>query len=161
MCSNPQVLTYLQEVERLFAAINKWVSDTGLKLRREEININEEQSGQYTASRLIIEDASGNRVADISPVAAFVIAADGRLDMNGTVDKAIIVNLQSGGPSITSTIHHGNQTDVSARQLYKGVDESGWYMIDESRRAKAHFFDKELFFDLLAEVSDYELSKSA
>lgn len=161
MCNNPQVLKYLQEVEMLFADINKWVSGTGLKLRREEININEEQSGQYTASRLIIEDASGKKVADISPIAAFVIAADGRLDMNGTVDKAIIVNLLSGGPSMTTTIRHGNQTDVSTRQLYKGVDKSGWYMIDESRRAKAHFFDKELFFDLLAEVSDYELSKSA
>lgn len=161
MCNNPQVLTYLQEIETLFAAITTWVSDTGLKLRREEITVNEEQSGQYTANRLIVEDANGIKIADISPVAAFVIAADGRLDMNGTVDKAIIVNLRSGGPSITTTVHHGNQADVSTKQLYKGVDKSGWYMIDESRRAKAHFFDKELFFDLLAEVSDYELSKSA
>ena len=161
MCNNPHVLSYLQEVETLFADINKWVSDTGLKLRREEITINEEQSGQYTASRLIIEDASGKKVAELSPVAAFVIAADGRLDLNGTVDKAIIVYLQQGGPSFTTSVHHGNQTDTKKTYLYKGIDKNGWYMIDDSRRAKAHFVDKELFFELLSEVSDYEQSKAA
>jgi hypothetical protein len=145
----------------LFTAIDTWVSDTGMKLRREEITINEEQSGQYIASRLIIEDASGKKVADISPVAAFVIAADGRLDLNGTVDKAIIVRLQQGGPSFTTSVHHGNQTDTNTTYLYKGVDKNGWYMIDDSRRAKAHFVDKELFFELLSEVSDYEQSKAA
>lgn len=161
MCDNPHVLSYLREMESLYAEIERWTADSGLKTRREEASLNEEASGRYTASRLIVEDSNGRKIADLSPVAAFVIAADGRLDLNGTVDKAIIVHLQQGGPSFTTTIHNGNQTEAQTRYLYKGVDKDGWYMIDDSRRAKAHFMDKELFFELLAEVSDYELPKSA
>ncbi len=156
MCSNPHVLSFLSESEELYADIEQWLAGTELKTHREATSINEEASGQYLANRLIIEDEAGKKIADVSPVAAFVIAADGRLDMNGTVGKANIVHLQQGGPSITTTIHAGSQTESSTRYMYKGVDKSGWYMIDNSLNAKAHFIDKIQFFKLLDEVSDYE-----
>ncbi len=60
MCNNPQVLSYLRDMEILYADIELWIAGSGLKVRREEAILNEEASGQYTATRLIFEESTGN-----------------------------------------------------------------------------------------------------
>ncbi len=40
--------------------------------------------------------------------------------------------------------------------LIKEVGQDGWYWIEDKRLGKTHAVNKELFLDLLAEVSDYE-----
>ncbi len=78
--------------------------------------------------------------------------------MHGTIDKAIIVNLKTGGPSMTTTNTVGGRTEVQTTSFYKGIDQEGWYWIEDARRGKANFFSKDQFVELLQEVSDYELS---
>jgi len=78
--------------------------------------------------------------------------------MNGIIDKAIIVNLEAGGPSVTVTLTIGDHSETSKNTFYKDIDKQGWYWIKNKKKKKANFFDKHLFIELLQEVSDYEFS---
>jgi hypothetical protein len=40
--------------------------------------------------------------------------------------------------------------------MYKGIDEDGWYWIEDSYRNKAHLINQTIFLELLTLVSDYE-----
>ncbi|MEW6235906.1 MAG: hypothetical protein AB1656_11005 [Candidatus Omnitrophota bacterium] len=154
-----QVESFRKAVENLFTDIESWLSPSPLKTRREEIQINEEASGAYTIQKLLIEDASGKKIAELVPVAAFVVSADGRVDLNGRYDKAIIFYEEAGGLSLTTSITNDGRTETSRVSLFKGIDKKGWYYIGDALLGRAHFVDKELFFDLLEGVSDYVIEK--
>ncbi|HBG06492.1 MAG: hypothetical protein A2075_17210 [Geobacteraceae bacterium GWC2_58_44] len=118
----------------------------------------EEASGLYKANRLAIVDEGGKKIADLQPIGTYIIGGNGRIDLNGTIDKVILVNLEAGGPSMTTTITVGGQPEKRTTPFYKGVDQQGWYWIEDKRRGKANLFTKDLFVELLREVSDYELA---
>jgi hypothetical protein len=50
----------------------------------------------------------------------------------------------------------GAAHDEHSRPLFSGVVEDGWYWIEDPHFRKARRVDRELFVDLLQEVSDYE-----
>jgi len=74
----------------------------------------------------------------------------------GNIDKAIIVHLDIGGPAMTTTMTAGDYKETRTTSFYKGITKQGWYWIEDRKRGKAIFFTKELFVELLSEVSDYE-----
>lgn len=151
------VKSYVEAVNRLFDDVESWIKSLSLNGIRQEIEISEESSGSYKVRKLILHDESGKKIAEFMPVATFIIGGNGRIDLNGTIDKAIIVNIEVGGPSLTTTLATGGQTDTQTSLFYKGIDKQGWYWIENGRRGKANYFDKKLFVELLKEVSDYEL----
>ncbi len=153
-----QVRAFVESVNIFFNKIESWIASSPLKCIRQEIEISEEYSGRYKVGKLTLQNESGKKIAEFIPVGAFIIGGNGRIDMNGTIDKAIIVNLEAGGPSVTSTVTVGNRLETSKNTFYKGIDKQGWYWVENGRRGKADFLDKYLFIELLHEVSDYEFS---
>lgn len=148
------VTAYLSNVETLYQSIKEWVIGKALKTQEEKFTINEQASGEYEAQKLTILDEDGDKVAELVPIGAWIIGAKGRIDLTGRFDKAIIIDLEDGGPTITTRV--GKKGESRTRPLYKGVDPAGWYWIEDNRLARVHPLDQELFFDLLAEVSDRE-----
>jgi len=147
---------FLKSIDTLYDNISSWLSPYGSSTLQEEIEIIEEASGTYKANKLTIQDEKKETIASIMPVGAWVIGANGRVDLIGKLDKVIIVNLEKGGPTLSTTVKVGDHQETATRQFYKGIKESGWYWIEDKRRGKAHLLDKELFLELLSEVSDYE-----
>ncbi len=153
-----QVKAFIKSVSNFFDEVESWIASSSLKSIRQEIEISEEYSGSYKVGKLILQDESGKKIAELIPVGAFIIGGKGRIDMNGTIDKAIIVNLDAGGQSVTATITIGDHSETSKTAFYNGIDKQGWYWIENGRRGKADFLNKYLFIELLQEVSDYEFS---
>lgn len=147
---------FLKSMDELYDNIGSWLRPYKLTTLQEEIKITEQASGTYKAKKLTIFDKKKEIVASIIPVGAWVIGANGRVDLIGKYDKTIIVNLEKDGPALSTTIKIGDHQETSTRQLYKGIEKTGWYWIEDRRRGKAHLLDKDLFFELLSEVSDYE-----
>ena len=153
-----KVSSFVDSVDRLFAEIESWIASTNLKGIQQEIEISEEASGKYKVNKLTLQDEDGKKIAEFLPVGTFIIGGNGRIDLNGTIDKAIIVNLKTGGPSMTTTTAVGDHAETRTTSFYEGINQQGWYWIEDRRRGKANFFTKDLFVELLREVSDYELS---
>ena len=147
---------FLKNIDELYDKISSWLSLYGLTTIQEGIEINEEASGTYTTNKLIIQDKKKETVASIIPVGAWVIGANGRVDLIGKFDKVIIVNLEKSEPALSTTIKVGVNQETLTRPFYKGIKKTGWYWIEDKRRGKAHLLGKNLFLELLSEVSDYE-----
>ena len=147
---------YLNSINELYQNIDIWLSSSDLATSQEKIEITEEASGKYNAHKLIIKDVKKDTVASIVPVGAWVIGANGRVDLIGKYDIVIIINLEKGEPLLTTEITVGDHQETSSTKFYKGINETGWYWIEDRRRGKAHLLNKELFHELLSEVSDYE-----
>jgi len=147
---------FLDSIAELYSQIDNWLGSTSLRATRQKVEIVEEACGAYKVQKLTISDPGGTTIADIVPIGAWIIGAKGRVDLIGRRDKVILVNLEKGGPAMTTTINCGAYEETSATKFYTGVEEAGWYWIEDRRLGKARKIDKELFYGLLAEVSDYE-----
>jgi hypothetical protein len=153
-----QVRAFVESVNIFYTEVKSWITKSSLRGIQQEMEISEEYSGSYIVSKLILQDESGKKIAEFIPVGTFIIGGNGRIDLNGAIDKAIIVNLEAGGPSMTTTTTTvGDHSETSKRFFYKGIDKQGWHWIENGRRGKADFLNKDLFIELLQEVSDYEL----
>jgi len=145
---------FLDSIAELYKNIEDWVKLQSISITREEVELNEELYGIYKAEKLVLKNSDGVTLSDIIPIGAGVIGANGRVDMVGKFDRAIILYFEEGGPAMTTTIT-GIQTP-SIYRFFRNVKERGWYWIEDTRREKAHKIDRDLFYELLTEVSDYE-----
>lgn len=146
---------FLRRVDQLFSGIESWIQPTGIKSVRSEISILEEPTGYYQAEKLTLRTSQGKDIAEIIPFGRWILGASGRIDVKGTYDNISVIYLEQGGPKAIITEHDGEHETIRTKYFYKGIDDAGWYWID-GRLGKGYKFDKDLFFDLLSEVADYE-----
>lgn len=150
---------YLERVDELLSLIKHWSHARGLIAARYPVQLSEEEYGSYTADGLHLSTTNGDRLGSLIPVGASIIGAKGRVDFQGTVDQAILVDWEAGGPVIESHITAPGSPVSTTRSIYRGVDEAGWYWVESRRLARAHKLDERLFWDLLFLVSDYDLRR--
>ncbi|MEA1968773.1 MAG: hypothetical protein U9N77_11225 [Thermodesulfobacteriota bacterium] len=152
---------YLKNVSKCYAMIEEWLNEKSLLSKLIEYNIHEKASGKYTTKKLIIYKDKNNQIAELLPIGAWIIGANGRIDLIGNFDQQILIYLKKDikmKTSVTTSTNDDEYQEVSknGHSLYKGFQEAGWYWIEDKRLGKAHALNKNLFFDLLSEVSDYE-----
>ena len=148
---------YLQRLDELLTQIEGWSRDKGLITLRYPVDLNEEAYGAYPAEGLRLSTAQGEPLGALIPVGASIIGAKGRVDFQGTIDQAILVDWDSGGPAFETTSKVGNEVKTTRHSVYRGINEPGWYWVESRQLARAHQLDERLFFDLLLLVSDHDL----
>ncbi len=148
---------YLRRLEALLTDVEQWSRAKGLTTRRYARELDEAAFGRYEADGLQILLADGSLLATLIPVGASIIAAKGRVDLEGTIDRAILVDWDSGGPVFETVIRTGDTTQARTQALYQGIDAAGWYWIESRELSRAHPLNERLFLELLFLVSDYDL----
>ena len=147
---------YITRLDELYSRVGMWIENTDLKVSRSVFELNEEVPGHYEAPTLTILDVSGKKLAELQPVGAWIIGAEGRVDLVGLLDRNSLIYLTTGGPQITTRARaSAGNPEESSQPLFKGVEQPNWYWIGESRLGRVHPVTQELFLDLLSEVSDY------
>jgi len=129
----------------------------GLATERYTLELHENDYGRYRALALRLATQDGVPIANLIPVGASIIGAKGRVDLEGTIDQAILVDWDKGGPAMRSTIAGGADGSSMAHPIYRGVDEAGWYWVESRKLSRAHKLDEHLFFELLFLVSEHDL----
>jgi hypothetical protein len=79
----------------------------------------------------------------VKPNGASVIGGEGLIEIEG---------LLAGKEYLLYMRKPHSKMDVS---LYKGINQDGWYWIEDTRRNLAHKLDKSLLLDIITLVSDY------
>jgi hypothetical protein len=148
---------FLARLDSLYKDVRKWLPNN-LKTRTKSLNLTEETFGSYTAQSLEIDSPDHRVIATLRPIGAAILGALGRTDLVGSRDTQIIVYYAKGGPVIRFSYKNaaGKEFDSHQRPLRQGVEKEGWYWIEDRRLGRARPLDKQLFCDLLREVSDYE-----
>lgn len=146
---------FLTHVNNLLSSMESWAMAEGLKVSKSEVELNEEVYGRYLAPKITILHPDGSMLAEITPIGASVLGANGRVDMQGYADKVILLDLDAGGP-VRHPKHLAGSPEPQTRPLFRGIGSAGWYWIENRVSSKGHKLGREVFFDLLAEVADYE-----
>ncbi|MDD2725251.1 MAG: hypothetical protein PHH59_14680 [Methylovulum sp.] len=149
--------TFLTSLSTLFLNIETWVAsdEHGLSIHKSECLLDEEEYGVYSAPQLTILNANGDKIAEVIPVAASVLGANGRVDIKGRYDNVTILDLNKGGPQINGLVAERGHPFIRTTPLYKGIDEAGWYWIEHKFSSKGHLLTRELFFEILDDVCEY------
>ncbi|MGD9504962.1 MAG: hypothetical protein AB7W37_08610 [Syntrophobacteraceae bacterium] len=150
------VQVYRKRVSELYESVRNWAHDASLQTTEETVELNEEAYGHYEAPKLSVKTADGKIIAELVPMGASIIGSEGRVDVVGKYDKAIVVYVAEG-PALTTVITCGDQKETHVTKFYRGIKGAGWYYVEDRRRGKAYEVDKEMLYELLGEVSDYEI----
>jgi len=154
---NKKILdNYLTDINKLFKKIDKWLAPSGLVISRTKIEITEEASGKYSIDKLIITGSDDNTIASVVPVGAWVIGANGRIDMIGRYDRIILLKLEGNTQENETTSRTSVEKVNHTSTLFKSINTTDWYWIENRRLGRAYLLNKQLFYELLTEVSDYE-----
>lgn len=149
---------YREAIDELYTRIEAWLLDTDLKAERRDFELNEARPGKYRIQTLIIKDPDDETVARLKPIGAWIIGADGRVDVEGGAAPEVLLFWEKGAPEIKtpSNGRNGSKT-LKVSRLFRGAEEPGWYWLDNVRLGTAKpLDDKELFLDIIRTVSAYE-----
>ena len=105
---------YLVRVNHLFDEVNTWLQNEPLQIEPHEIEIGEELTGDYLVPVLTISSVTPpEKLADLKPAGACIIAAEGRIDVEGWLTTEYVAYLIDGGPHL-----------CGGHQLYEAVKKS-------------------------------------
>lgn len=144
---------FKEAVSELYGQIEQWVGEKNWDAKRTKLQIIEPRPGEYDVEKLTIVDTNKTIIAELVPSGAWIIGADGRVDLQGPVETEILVYWETGAPLINLMEQGKTSTEAKSWRLFKGADRKGWYWIEDKVRSRAHILTKELFFDLVEEVS--------
>lgn len=158
MNQHPPVETerYLTAIRELHDQIREWVKDTDLIERESIMRLSEEERGTFDAPCLSLGRPSGSTLITIEPIGSLIIGALGRVDFVGDVGSEVVLLLQEGGGALTRELGFGGSKSARTSPLFRGVYRDGWYWLPDQRRDEARFLDAATFWELVAQVSDYE-----
>jgi len=128
---------FLHRVNLLLNNIKQWATEAGLQVTAGQVPIREKFTGLYTAPSLTI-GLPEQKLADVIPVSAFVIVADGLLKVSGWLGREHIAYL------------------LKAEQTFYPIAQDDWYWIEETTDNKAHLMSKDTLLTVISMVSDYE-----
>lgn len=151
--------TFRARVAALYDDMRIWIANEEGLSASVASSVIRESVGEYEIERLLLS-YSGCTVAEIAPVGASVVASAGRVDVLGSVDRAMLLYFESE-PAIRSVL-----TDDSGRvvrnakyRLFRGYLGPGWYWAIDARHREARRFDEAAFLEVLAEVSDFDVER--
>ncbi|MDM8563587.1 hypothetical protein QUF54_09560, partial [Candidatus Marithioploca araucensis] len=132
---------YLAKVNQLFGDIKNWLKGD-LHVEQQQTQLAEVLTGDYLAPVLSITQ-NQEKLADIVPIGACIIEAEGRVDVEG-LGIEHIAYLVNGGPRLSA-----------GRKMFPDVDADGWYWIENKRNARAYAVNQSSFFKLFKQASHY------
>ena len=136
-----KIQLYLKRVEQLYISIQHWLIESHFIFESNCVEISE-KLGTYQVTQLSIKTPTGKWLALIKPNSASVIGGEGLIEIEGLL----------AGKEYLLYMHKSKKGE----SLYKGINQDGWYWIEDTRRNRAHLLDKSLLLDIITLVSDYE-----
>ena len=143
---------YLTRVNQLFGNIKNWLKDEA-QVQQQEIEVTEKFTGTYTAPVLLIRTKTGEKLADIKPTGAYIILAEGMIDVEGEFGREHITYMVDGGPN-SYKANPKNPVQILTEKRFKEIDDDGWYWIEETLEDKVHFVNnKNALLEIITLVS--------
>jgi virulence-associated protein VapD len=149
---------YAERLNALYDSIETWLDKEQYHFERGSVELEQQNIGKYTAPTLTITNTHiKERVAELKPDGALVIAAEGRVDIIGDIDSDYLLYLVSDSGidvDVSTKVENASETTEAKRwSVFRGFQHEGWYFTEVRRLARVKPINKELFIDILAEVS--------
>ena len=135
-----KVREFLEKIEELYRFVEEFCKRQNLGYRYNDIEIYEEFGGRYRTKELYVYE-NGEFLFKLKPVGAYIIAADGRVDLIGKFDEVRLIFLTQ-------------PYELQGKPLYKGFEKEGWYVSLEGRKVKP--LNENVLCQVLGEISEFK-----
>jgi hypothetical protein len=141
-------IEWCNQIITLYDMIGTWLSGiSSVLLTRQEIEITEEYIGKYPVQRLIIQ--FGNALVTLNPRGTIIIAARGRIDIQGPKGNAAIILTKKGErPAI---IFSESKTDPLPSKESSAVDYE-WLIVGKNKMKDLVVLNEDTFTNLIADL---------
>jgi hypothetical protein len=145
---------FLKAIDELYAFVEEC-----LKPYKDKVNVSykpvkivEEKLGHYESQKMIIE--IGDRIATLTPVGAIVIAASGRVDLEGEkgIIKLVRVPEKDSAPKIDVKISIGDEPADTRIPTREDSGKNVWKIATPPPGIRYIDLDCDSFFDALMKV---------
>ena len=150
-----KVQLFLEKLEELYKFVEEFCKEQNLEYRYEDIEIYEEFGGRYKTKELFVYK-DGEFLFKLKPVGAYIIAADGRVDLIGKFDEKRLIFLTRQHELVTKLEENGKILSEKRTPLYSGFRGAGWYIALERKRVTP--LSKVSLCQVLEEVSEFRCS---
>ena len=154
-----EVNAFIDAVNMLYQEIASWVGAYGLSVTAKDIVIAEDGVEPYRVPEMTIMDKDQKMIfVTLKPIGSSVVAANGCIDFDGSIDKEHIYLQKKGGPIFQSITTSDTEDLVgnNIKHLYKGISQDGWFWFEHKIPDRGHHFNNALFHKLLMMVSSDE-----
>ncbi len=93
---------YLNHISECYSMVAEWLHKKSLSCKESEYSVHEKASGEYITKKLHIYKDRNHQIAELLPVGAWIIGADGRIDLIGDFDQQILVYLKNDIKTVSS-----------------------------------------------------------
>lgn len=150
-----KVQLFLEKLKELYKFVEEFCKEQNLEYRYEDIEIYEEFGGRYKTKELFVYK-DGEFLFKLKPVGAYIIAADGRVDLIGKFDEKRLVYLAKPYVLEIGVEVKGKEPAREQVPLYTGFEKEGWYIALERKKIKP--LDEASFCQALEGVSEFKCS---
>jgi hypothetical protein len=147
-----KVRNFLSRLEELYSLVEEFCRENGLEYRYSKVEIYEEFAGKYETKEMYVYKDK-EFLFKLKPVGAYIIAADGRVDLIGKFDEKRIIFLEKD----QELWYRWEGKEFKKIGLYTGFEGKGWYISLEGK--KIRLLTKELLCQLLEDISEFKCSK--
>jgi hypothetical protein len=159
-----QWLTYLKQLyDCVDEYLKEYVAPGQVRVERSPMELNEENIGTYTATRLKI--VIGDEDITLTPIGTLLIGAKGRVDVEGSAGTSRLVLIDKNATDASSMfrvkvtaipLRRGLRSSVPMEPTPPGPRKIEWTWKIVSRPPVMQFIElnKESFFQMLMEVSN-------
>jgi len=139
---------YLQRVNKFYHFLTDWLAEKHLIFSTAP-HVFKDELGTYRGTKMTIYRMDKTLLAHLIPVGAKSLVGDGVIEIVNWLGNEHIFYMQKPGQIMT--MPSGQKIPILT-----GVNNDGWYWIEDPRTLEAHIVDKELLLKLITLVSDYE-----
>jgi len=129
-----KVKSFLENLRELYTFFEEFCRKHNLRYRYSKFEIYEEFAGKYKVEELYVY-RNGDFLFKLKPVGAYIIAADGRVDLIGKFEEKRLIFLAES-------------------YFYEGFEGEGWYVSLKGKQVRR--LEEKVLCQLLEEVSEFK-----
>lgn len=148
-----EIELFNKRVSVLFEQVCGWLEEESIEFKKKEsdLTLDEAQSGPYTTRRLDVFTIDNERLFSLVPYGIWIIAAAGRMELEGSSGAETLVYLE-GGEGLIISVGASEKEKILKRKV-KFAQGDGWHWLDDRIIGKKPLLTKDIFLALLERIN--------
>jgi len=144
-----------KRVSELYNKVCGWLDEEKIEYDKieKEITLTQGTLISYESKKLEFFTRENEQLFSLTPYGAFVIAAEGRVQLAGSSGEESLVYLKPDTPGFEIVEKIGNGVINTIPFKMNAVKEEGWHWVAEQIIGKKPLFTKEVFLALLERIN--------
>lgn len=148
-----EIELFNERVVALFEQICDWLEEENIEFVKKEsdLTLNEGRSGPYKTRRLDVFTIDNERLFSVVPYGIWIIAAEGRVELEGSSGAETLVYLSKKGISFAA--EGASEKEKILKYKINREQGEGWHWLDDRIIGQKPLLTRDIFLALLERIN--------